>query len=425
MNKTVRYLLIGIFAGILVVSVFAGGFAAGYFVNEGLNPREGLTQVFEVPEAAAPTHPPITSGSTPDAELDATFAPFWEAWQIVHDDYVDQPLDDTEMMRGAIRGMLESLGDQHTSYMDPQEYNQANSSIEGSYEGIGAWVDTTGDYLAIVSPMSGSPAEAAGLKPGDLIIAIDGEDMTGVPGDLVIKKVLGPAGSTVELTVRREGASEPLIFEVTRATIDVPSVEGEIVAEKIGYIRIYSFGYTTTDELRSAIQDLLDQDVQGLVIDFRNNGGGLLRTAVEIASEFLPENKVVLYERYGDGTEDIHNTIPGGLATDIPIVILINEGSASASEVVAGALQDYERGQLVGVTSFGKGSVQNWVPLNNDQGAVRVTIAKWLTPNERTIHEIGLTPDVIVEMTDEDYQNELDPQLDKAIEVLLDEINGN
>ena len=423
MNKNIRYLLTGIFAGIFIISIFSGGFAAGYFVNNTIATHQEMEQVIPT-QVMAPTPLPETSDATPDG-LEATFAPFWEAWQIVHDDYVDQPVDDTELMQGAIRGMMDSLGDQHSSYMDPHEFQQANTSIEGSYEGIGAWVDTTGDYLAIVSPMPGSPAEAAGLQPGDLVIAIDGEDMTGIPGDLVIKKVLGPAGTPVELTVHREGELEPLIFNVTRAKIVVPSIEGEMLDNQIGYIHIFTFGYSTTEELRAAIQDLIDQDAQGLVIDFRNNGGGLLSTAIQVASEFLPEGNVVLYERYGDGTQDIHETIPGGLATEIPIVILINEGSASASEVVAGALQDLERGQLVGAISFGKGSVQNWVPLNNNQGAVRVTIAKWLTPNERTIHEIGLTPDVVVEMTDEDYENDLDPQLDKAVEILLDEINGN
>ena len=273
--------------------------------------------------------------------------------------------------------------------------------------------------------MPGSPAEEAGLEPGDLIIAIDGEDMTGIDGDLVIKRVLGPAGTTVEITVRREGEAEPLIFNVTRAKIVIPSIESEMLDDQIGYIRIFTFGYTTTPDLRAAIQDLRDQDVQGLVFDLRNNGGGLLKTAIEVTSEFFPQGKIVLHERYGDGREDILDTIPGGTAIDIPVVILVNEGSASASEVVAGAIQDYERGKLVGAPTFGKGSVQSWVPLNNEQGAVRITIAKWLTPNERTIHEIGLTPDVIVEMTDEDYEAERDPQLEKAVEILLDEISGN
>ena len=423
MSKNTRYLLTGVFAGIFIIAIFSGGFAAGYLVNGNMPSNSDFSQTITAP-GAAPTLMPETISATP-SELGTTFDPFWEAWQIVHDDFVDQPVDDTVLMQGAIRGMMNSLGDQHSSYMDPHEYMQANSSIEGSYEGIGAWVDATGDYLAIVSPMSGSPAEAAGLQPGDLIVGIDGEDMTGIAGDLVIKKVLGPAGSTVELTVQREGETEHLTFEVTRAKIVVPSIEGEMLEGQIGYIHIFTFGTDTANELRTTIKDLLDQDAQGLVIDFRNNGGGLLTTAIHIASEFLPEGNVVLYEQYGDGTMDIHNAIAGGLATDIPIVVLINEGSASASEVVAGALQDYGRGQLVGVTSYGKGSVQNWIPLNNDQGAVRVTIAKWLTPNKRTIHQLGLTPDVVVEMTEDDYKNDLDPQLDKAVEILLGEINGN
>ncbi|RLD06234.1 MAG: hypothetical protein DRI32_02915 [Chloroflexi bacterium] len=415
MNKVLRNLIIGLIAGVLLISVFSGGFAAGYLVKDNL-PTDFLA------EPSAPTPAPETIDATP-SELELLFAPFWESWQIIHDNYVDQPVDDLKLMQGAISGMVSSLGDQHTSYMDPDTYIQANSSIEGSYDGIGAWVDTTGDYLTIVSPMSGSPAEEAGLKPGDMVIAIDGEDMTGIDGDLVIRKVLGEAGTTVELTILREGESEHLKFQVTRAHITVPSVEGEMLENNIGYIHIFTFSVNTTPELRTTLKDLLDQGAEGFVVDFRNNGGGLLTTAIEVASEFIPADNVVLYEQYGDGSRDTHKTIKGGLATDMPIVLLINEGSASASEVVAGAIQDLERGQLVGVVSYGKGSVQNWIPLNNEQGAVRVTIAKWLTPKERTIHEIGLTPDVVVEMTEEDYEAERDPQLDKAVEILLEEIN--
>ena len=415
MNKTLRYILIGIVAGVFLITTFAGGFAAGYFVNESV-PQDFLAA------PSAPTPMPETVEATPE-ELDTLFAPFWQSWQIVHDSYVDQPVDDLKLMQGAISGMLDSLGDQHTSYMNPHEYEQANSSIEGSYDGIGAWVDSTGDYLAIVSPMPGSPAEAAGLKPGDLVLAIDGEDMTGVDGDLVIRKVLGPAGTTVELTIHREGEAEPLKFEVTRARIVIPSADGELLEGNIGYVHIYTFGSNTTAELRATLKDLQDQGAEGFIVDFRNNGGGFLTTAIEVASEFIPEGEVVLYERYGDGNEDIHKTNKGGLATDVPIVVLINEGSASASEVVAGAIQDLGRGQLVGMTSFGKGSVQNWVPLSNDQGAVRVTIAKWLTPAERTIHEVGLEPDVVVELTEEDIEAERDLQRDKAVEILKGILN--
>ncbi len=416
MNKNLRYLFTGLAAGVFLIVVFSGGFAAGYLVKENV-PADFLSA------PTAPTPAPEMTDATPD-ELDTLFAPFWESWQIVHEDYVDQPVDDLELMQGAIRGMLDSLGDQHTSYMDPHEFTQANSSMEGEYDGIGAWVDSTGDYLAIVSPMPGSPAEEAGLKPGDLVVAIDGEDMTGIDGDLVIKKVLGPAGTVVELTIHREGEMEPLIFEVTRAHITIPSVEGELLEGNVGYVHIFTFGANTTSELRATLEDLIDQDAEGFVVDFRNNGGGYLTTAIEVASEFLPEDEVVLYERYGDGRLDTHLATKGGLATDIPIILLINEGSASASEVVAGAIQDLGRGELVGMTSFGKGSVQNWVPLNNDQGAVRVTVAKWLTPAERTIHEVGLTPDVEVERTDEDFEAERDPQLDKAVELLLEKLSA-
>ncbi|MCP4141400.1 MAG: S41 family peptidase [Chloroflexi bacterium] len=416
MNKNLRYLLTGLAAGVFLIVVFSGGFAAGYLVKENV-PTDFLSA------PTAPTPAPETAAATPD-ELDSLFAPFWESWQIVHDEYVDQPVDDMALMQGAIRGMLNSLGDQHTSYMDPHEFEQANSSIEGSYDGIGAWVDSTGDYLAIVSPMPGSPAEEAGLKPGDLVIAIDGEDMTGIDGDLVIRRVLGEAGTKVELTIHREGETEPLIFEVTRAHIKIPSVEGELLEGNVGYVHIFTFGANTTSELRATLEDLLEQGAEGFVVDFRNNGGGYLTTAIEVASEFLPEDDVVLYEQYGDGRRDTHVANKGGLATDMPIILLVNEGSASASEVVAGAIQDLGRGELVGMTSFGKGSVQNWVPLNNEQGAVRVTIAKWLTPDERTIHGVGLEPDVVVEITDEDFEAELDPQLEKAIELLLKKIGA-
>lgn len=412
MNKSLRYIIIGMVIGVLLISVFSGGFAAGYLIKDNV-PTDFLSL------AIAPTPMPETTEATPD-ELTTLFAPFWESWQIVHDDYVDQPVDDLKLMQGAISGMLDSLGDEHTSYMDPHVYTQATSSMEGSYDGIGAWVDSTGDYLAIVSPMPGSPAEEVGLKPGDLVIAIDGEDMTGIDGDLVIRKVLGEAGTTIELTIRRKGESEPLIFEITRAHITIPSVEGELLEDNIGYVRIYTFGSNTTSELRAMLKDLLDEGAEGFIVDFRNNGGGLLVTAIQVASEFIPGGEVVLYEQYGNGTRDTHKATRGGLATDLPLILLMNEGSASASEVVAGAIQDLGRGELVGVTSFGKGSVQNWIPLNNDQGAVRVTIAKWLTPDERTIHGVGLTPDVVVEITDEDIEAERDPQRDKAVELMQD-----
>ena len=189
-------------------------------------------------------------------------------------------------------------------------------------------------------------------------------------------------------------------------------------------MQITTFGDKTTAELKTTLETLMAQNPKGLILDLRNNGGGYLQTAVEVASQFLPKDQIVLYEQYGNGQKDSYTSLGGGLATDIPMVVLINEGSASASEIVAGALQDLGRAKLVGVVSYGKGSVQTWTELSNGQGAVRVTVAKWLTPSGRTIHKLGLTPDVYVSMTEEDYNNKLDPQLDAAIQTLLSMLAG-
>jgi carboxyl-terminal processing protease len=355
--------------------------------------------------------------------MQALFSPFWEAWTLVHENYVDQPLDDVALMRGAITGMMQALGDKHSSYMDPQNYADANASLDGSYEGIGAYVDTTTTFLTVISPIPGSPAEKAGLQSGDQVMAIDGEDMTGITAEAARLKVLGPAGTAVHLSILREGETDLLEFEITRAKIVIASASGKMLENDIAYVQVTTFGSNTTPELLAALKDLMAKNPKGIILDLRNNGGGFLSTAVEVASQFQGEG-VVLYEQYGDGTKTTYDVIPGGLATDktIPMVVLINEGSASASEIVAGALQDLGRAKLVGVTSYGKGSVQNWIPLSGDNGAVRITIAKWLTPNGNTIHEIGLTPDVTVELTADDITAKRDPQLDKAVEVLMETI---
>ncbi len=417
MNKPLKITLIVFVALILLAGSFSGGFLVGHFL-----PLIGGV----IPTAPAP---PVVSSPSPEqqsstpSELQTLFQPFWETWNIVHESYVDQPVDDVTLMRGAINGMLAALGDQHTSYMSPDEFKQANESLAGEYEGIGAYVDTSTEYLTVISPIPGSPAEAAGLRTGDAIIALDGKDMTGVDPELVRKQVLGPAGSTVTLTIRR-GKEPPFDVKITRAKITIKSADGKMLENDIAYVQVTTFGDKTTPELTAVLKDLMAKNPKGLILDLRNNGGGYLQTAVEVASQFLPKDKVVLYEQYGNGEKQSYMSLGKGLAADIPMVVLINEGTASASEIVAGALEDYDRATLVGVVSYGKGSVQIWTPLSNDQGAVRVTVAKWLTPNGRTIHKLGLTPDVYVVMTEDDYTNKRDPQLDAAIETLLAIING-
>lgn len=414
--KTILVLLVVVFVG---VAAFAGGVAVGNLIP-GAQARSLVRG-----DPADPTASPARQTATP-GDVQALFAPFWEAWNIVHEQYVDQPVDDVKLMEGAIRGMMEALGDEHSTYMDPKTYDQANTDLSGEYEGIGAYVDTGGDYLTITSPIPGSPAEAAGLRPGDQIIAIDGEDMTGVDPEVARQRVLGPAGSIVRLTISREGEAQPLEFEVKRGKITIESVTGKMLEGKIAYIQLTTFGDNTTNELKETLKDLMAQNPRGIILDLRYNGGGYLQTSVEVASQFLADG-VVLYEQYGDGRKNTFDVLPGGLATDtkIPMVVLINEGSASASEIVAGALQDQERALLVGVTSYGKGSVQNWIPLDGNSGAVRVTIARWKTPDDRTIEGQGLEPDVYVAITEADYDQQKDPQLDAAVAALLALLEGS
>jgi carboxyl-terminal processing protease len=397
---------------ILLSGAFSGGVAVGVMLPSSLVSLLPLN-LKSIDSQAQTTPVPQASPE----ELQTLFKPFWTTWKIVHDEFVDQPVNELKMMQGAIRGMLQSLGDQHTSYMDPEQFKQANAPLQGGYEGIGAWVDTTGEFLTITNPMPDSPAEKAGLKSGDMIVAVDGEDMTGLDGSLVLRRVLGPAGTEVKLTILRE-KEKPFEVLIKRAKIVMPSIVSKMLDNNIAYVQITTFGETTGNDLVNALKQLLANKPKGLILDLRNNGGGYLSTSIQVVSQFINGGKPALYERFGDGKEKVYNTFNGGLATDIPLVVLVNEGTASASEITAGAIQDYQRGKLVGVTTYGKGSVQDWIPLADDQGAVRVTIARWLTPNKRLIHQIGLKPDVEVAITEDDIKNKKDPQLEKAIELL-------
>lgn len=412
-----RFLLFGVGAAIFMLLV-VGSFSVGMFVGGVFADEETPTTSTVLQSTVESVLSTTVPGSvaTP-ANTEELFEPFWQSWDLVHDIYIDQPVDDEALMQGAIRGLMDSLGDQHSSYMDPDQYRQANLPLQGGYEGIGAWVDPNAEYLTIISPMPDSPAEEAGLISGDQIIAVDGEDMTGIDGNLVIRKVLGPAGTSLTLTVLREGDPEPFDVTLKRAHIEIPAVESEMLEDDIAYIKLFNFSATATEEISDALKELIDQEPQGLILDLRNNPGGERDAAVEIASQFVSED-VIMYQEYGDGSRDTFETVKGGQAKEIDLIVLVNEGSASGSEIVAGVIQDYERGALVGTTTFGKGSVQNWVPLVDDQGAVRVTIARWLTPNGRTIHGSGIEPDYIIEMTEEDFEADRDPQLDKAIELL-------
>ena len=434
-TKTSTILITGCLAIILLAGAFAGGIFIGWALprTETLAPQAQSTLPTDSPSRSIATRAPTATGEvqiTPaptatgqaqtSTDVQTLFKPFWESWDLVHQQYVDQPVDNTALMQGAIKGMLDSLGDSHTFYSDPNTFQQQMTQLSGQqYEGIGAWVDTTGKYLKIISPMPNSPAEKAGLKAGDIIIAVDKQDVTGISGDLVLKKVLGPADSKVVLTIQR-GNADPFDVTIQRAQIDVPQAEWRIEKNNIAYVNLFVFGDQTGGDLHKALQELLPQKPKGLILDLRNNPGGYLDSAIDVLSEFVPEGKIVMYEEYGNGQKVSHKTGPGGLLTDgsLPIIVLMNEASASASEITAGALQDLGLAKLVGVKSYGKGSVQIVSPLTDNQGGVRITVALWLTPNGRQINGVGLTPDVEVKITQDDITAGIDPQLTKAIDLL-------
>ncbi len=409
MPSVLRTLMTILITTVMAIAVFVGGFVAGHYTalpNSDILTLAGLGSPDEDSEATAQTR-------------DEVFAPFWEAWDLIHQQYVDQPVDDIALMRGALAGMLEALGDDPTRYMAPEEYSIITSDQSGELQGIGAYVEgVEGEGLRIISPFPGSPAEAEGLLPGDLVIQVDDTDIAEMSEYEIIELVRGPAGSAVRLLVEREGNDEPLEFTVTRAKIVIPSIESEMLDGQVGYVKINDFGSRTLGELEEALRDLNNQDAVGLIIDLRGNPGGYRNTAIDVASQFLPRGTLVMREQYADGHEVTYKAKGGGLAIDLPIIVLINQGSASASEIVAGAINDHERGTLLGQVSFGKGTVQTWHPLRGDNGAVSITIARWLTPDGAWIQGEGITPDIEVELTEDHFADGLDPQLDEALRLM-------
>lgn len=358
------------------------------------------------------THAPAT-------ERAEGFSVFWEAWQLAEDHFYGDTSDVQGRTHGAIKGSMEALDDPYTLFVEPQQREREQEELRGSFGGIGAWVERSPDGRVLLTPMEERPAAVAGVLPGDELIAVDGNPVTPeMPFDDILAMVRGPEGEIVQLTVRREGVEDPLTFEVKRAEIVTPSVSHRLEAPEIGYIKVSIFGERTDRELRDAVRELRDQGANKFVIDLRDNGGGLLTAAIDVAGEFL-DGDVVMYERKSDGEEKTYKAKARGILRNEPVVFLVNGSTASASEIVAGAIQDYERGTLIGTETFGKASVQLIFDLS-DGSSVHITNARWLTPNRQEIDQVGLTPDIEVPLSPEDREAGRDPQLERAIEHLLE-----
>jgi carboxyl-terminal processing protease len=368
--------------------------------------------------APAPAMATAPGVAPAQASEPAGFSLFWEAWGLVQQKFYGEIPDDKEMTYGAIRGAVATLGDENTFFADPERAKIFSEDLSGSFEGIGAAVriDENG-RLVITEPFAGHPAADAGLKRGDIILKVDGTVIENMSALEAVALIRGPADTTVVLTILREGVSEPFDVPVVRKKIEIPVVSWRMLPEGIAHVKLAEFNGQATDSVREALQSALREKPKGLVFDLRNNPGGYLSVAVEIASEFLDGGKVVSEQMKGGQRRDLSAT-EGGLALDIPLVVLVNGGSASAAEIMAGAIQDRGRGILVGEKTFGKGSVQELHTLS-DQSELRVTIAHWLTPNGKDINKQGLTPDIAVELSEQDAEQDKDPQLDRAVEYLL------
>lgn len=323
-----------------------------------------------------------------------------EAWNIIFDNYVERDrLNSDNLSEAAIRGILEAIDDPYTSYLDAQDYELSRSSFDGELEGIGAQVGVRDSNLVIIAPLPGSPAEKAGILAGDIIMAIDGQPASELSHGEAILKIRGPKGTSVKLQVLHEGETAPVEIEIIRGTINVPSVHFEMVGD-VAYISISQFSVKTADEMPEVMSDMSRQGATGIILDLRGNPGGLLDTVTRVASYFLQEGVVVkVKDNQGEIIE--YPVEPTGRVTDLPMVVLVDAHSASGSEVLAGALQDYGRATLAGSTTFGKGSVNRFYPLKDGSG-IYITVARWLTPLGRPIEGKGLEPDIKLELTGED-----------------------
>ena len=344
------------------------------------------------------------------------FDMYWDVWELIRERYAKQPVDEKKMFYGALYGMVASLGDPHSMFMEPVVSEEFAQELSGKFEGIGAEIGIKKGNLVIIAPLPDSPAEKAGLLAGDRIIGIDEIDTSGMTVDDAVSRIRGDKGTKVKLHVLRGDEAEPRVVEIVRDTIAVHSVKITYATspegKKLAVIKLSHFNGDTFGRFLDGVTQAVAKDTDGIVLDLRNNPGGYLDAAVQVLGEWVP-GEVAVSERFSDGTVDEHRTDGRGRLKDIPTVVLVNGGSASASEIVAGALKDHGKAVLIGEKTFGKGSVQDLIELE-DGSSVKLTIAEWLTPKGANINEAGIAPDYVVERTEQDYEDDKDPQQDAA-----------
>lgn len=349
---------------------------------------------------------------------DVDFKLFWDVWDIMKSQYVNKDkLTDKAMFYGALKGLVASADDPYTVFMDPKISQQFSDDLAGTFEGIGAELSIKNEVLTVVAPLADSPAQKSGLLAGDKILAINGETTSGMSIDDAVNKIRGPKDTSVKLTVLHNGQDKTSDLEIMRNTIVIKSVTTELRKDRIFVVKVSNFNNDTSGLFDQAVSEIIKDNPRGIILDLRNNPGGYLDTAVELASQWI-EKGVVVSEKFSADKKNDYNSSGIAKLKNYKTVVLVNEGSASASEIVAGALHDYKLATLIGEKTFGKGSVQTLENLA-DGSSVKVTVAEWLTPNGININKEGIKPDVEVPLTVDDYNNNKDPQMDKAIEFLV------
>ena len=361
------------------------------------------------------------SSKETEVTTEADFSPFWKVWNIINEKYpqTDKIADQTRVY-GAIAGLVDSLNDPYSVFFSPDDAQAFEDEIAGNFTGVGMEVGIKDKILTVIAPLKDTPAYRANIKPGDKILKIDKTITSGLSITDAIKLIRGEKGTTVTLTIFREGNKDPIEIKIVRDIINIPTLDTEFRPDGIFVIKLYSFSANSANLFRDAIKKFAQSGTDKLILDLRGNPGGYLDSAVDISSWFLPSGKTVVTEDYGNNKKpEIFRSRGYNVFNDkLKFVMLIDSGSASASEIVAGAMQDHGRAKLVGDKSFGKGSVQEAIKIMPDT-LLKITVAKWLTPNGNLIAEKGLIPDYLVEITKKDLENKKDPQLEKAVELLL------
>lgn len=402
-----RTLLI-IIAALAGAAILASGFALGFKFGK------------IYPENITVTELSNTSSGQPSS---VNFGTFWQAWDVVNKNYLRaDKITTQDKVYGAIGGLVESLKDPYSIFLSPKDNEKFQEDVQGNFGGIGAEIGIKKNNIAIVAPLKGTPAAAAGLKAGDMVLAINSTSTEGMAVDEAVRLIRGPRGTKVTLTVMRDGWDKPKDFEIIRDIITVPTLDFSMKDGNIAYVQLYSFNANSGYFFYNAVNRSLAGGAKGVVLDLRNNPGGYLDVAVDLAGWFLHQDALIVKEEAKSGETESFRATGNGALAEFPVVVLINGGSASASEILAGALRDDRGVKLIGEKSFGKGTVQQLLPLA-DGSTIKLTIAHWVLPSGKILDNGGLEPDIEVKITDEDAQNKRDPQLDKALEILKSEIS--